>query len=191
MTRQEQPTRISPIGDHSPAELRLAIITRLRGGWSQRQIRNTLPVRIGVIMQLSKEIGGAGYLKRRGRGRRLSPELKAQIRAAVLEGRRSSELQREFQIDYDTTIVFRREVRDFENRRHWTKMSPAQVEQATQALQRGEKWLAVAEAFHVALATLQRAVVYRKRESARKDITKSTEGAWHAKVQSKAPMAFE
>ncbi|SRR5260370_13051248 len=168
MTSQEQATRVSPIGDHSPAELRLAVITRLRAGWSQRRIRNTLPVPIGIILRLSKEIGGAAYLKRRGRGRRFTASLKDQIRAAVQAGKRSCELQREFGIDYDTTIQFRRELGDFENRRHRTKLSPAQVEQATQALQRGEKWCAVADNFHVALATLQRAVAYRKRGLRRK-----------------------
>jgi len=149
------------IGDHTPAELKLAVITRLRGGWSQAQIRNTLPIRIGVIMRLSKEVGAA-YLKRRGRGRRFTPALKEQIRAAVQSGKRSSEIQREFRIDYDTTIKFRRELGDFENRRHWMKLSPAQIDEATLALQNGEKWRTVAKTFNVALATLQRHVAYRK-----------------------------
>ncbi len=163
MTSQEQATRVSPIGDHSPAELRLAVITRLRGGWSQRQIRNTLPVRIGAITKISKQLGGAAYLKRRGRGRRFRPELKEQILDAVREKRRSAELQRTFHIDDKTVRQFRHQVGDCENRRYWTKLSPAQINQATQALQRGEKWRTVADSFHVALATLQRAVVYRKR----------------------------
>jgi hypothetical protein len=150
------------IGDHTAAELKLAVITRLRAGWSQRQIRTTLPVRIGVIMQLSKKIGGA-YVKRRGRGRRFTPDLRAQINAAVRAGRRSADIQREFSIDYDTVHAIRRSLGDFENRRHWTKLSAVQIEQATEALRRGERWLAVAKAFGVALATLQRAVAYRKR----------------------------
>ena len=154
------------IGDHTDAELRLAVITRLRGGWSQRQIRNTLPVRIGVIMRLSKQIGAA-YLKRRGRGRRFTASLKEQIRTAVRAGKRSSEIQREFRVDYDTTIKFRRELGDFENRRHWMKLSPAQIEAATEALRKGEKWRAVAKHFNVALATLQRHVRYRKRAKKR------------------------
>ena len=149
------------IGDHTPAELKLAVITRLRGGWSQRQIRNTLPVRIGVIMRLSKEVGAA-YLKRRGRGRRFRPELKEQILDAVREKRRSAELQRTFHIDDKTVRQFRHLVGDYENRRFWTKLSPAQIDEATLALQRGEKWRTVAENFHVALATLQRHVAYRK-----------------------------
>jgi len=150
------------IGEHTPAELRHAVIARLRGGWSQRQIRETLPVRIGLIMRLSKEVGAA-YLKRRGRGRRFTPELRAAIRAAVKAGKRSSELQREFSIDYDTTIQFRRELGDREDRRHWMKLSPEQVEQATHMLQQGKKWRTVAETFNVALATLQKRVGYRKR----------------------------
>jgi len=152
----------SNIGDHTPAELQMAIVNRLRGGWSHLEIRETLPVRIGVIMKLSKQIGAA-YLKRRGRGRRFTASLKEQIRAAVQAGKRSSELQKEFSVDYDTTIQFRRELGDFENRRHWMKLTAAQVEEATEMLQRDEKWRTVATHFNVALATLQRHVVYRKR----------------------------
>ena len=152
---------ISAIGDHTPEELRNAVIVRLRAGWSQRQIRETLPVRIGVIMKLGKETGAA-FLKKRGRGRRFTPALREAIRAAVMAGKRSSQLQQEFNIDYDTTIQFRREIGDFENRRHWKKMSREQIEQATEALKRGEKWLAVAMTFNVALATLQRHITYRK-----------------------------
>ena len=154
------------IGDHTPAELKLAVITRLRGGWSQRRIHETLPVRIGLIMKLSKETGAA-YLKRRGRGRRFTPELRAAICAAVRAGKRSSELQKEFSIDYDTVTQFRRELGDFEDRRHWMKLSPEQIEQATQMLQRGDGWRTVATHFNVALATLQRAVMYRKRKGTR------------------------
>lgn len=153
------------IGDHTPAELKLAVIHRLRGGWSQRRIRETLPVRIGLIVRLSKEIGAA-YLKRRGRGRRFTPELRAQIRAAVQSGKRSSEVQREFSVDYDTVAQFRRELGDFENRRHWKKLSAGQIEQAQKMLQSGERWRDVAESLGVSLATLQKRVRYRKRGGA-------------------------
>jgi hypothetical protein len=50
-------------------ELRLAVITRLRGGWSHARIRATLPVGPGLILRLSRQIGAA-YLKPCGRGRR-------------------------------------------------------------------------------------------------------------------------
>lgn len=157
---------IPAIGDHTAEELRNAVIVRLRGGWSQRRIRETLPVRIGMILRLAKETG-ASYLKPRGRGRRFTPEFRAAIRAAVASGKRSAEIQREFSIDYDTVAQFRRELGDLENRRHWMKLSAAQVAEATEALKHGDTWRTVATTFGVALATLQRAVSYRKRKGGR------------------------
>lgn len=148
--------------------LKLQVIQLLRLGWSQKRIRNTLHVGVGpgIIMKLSKKIGAA-FLKQRGRGRRFTPEMKQRIRDAVKAGKRSAAIQREFQIDYDTTILFRREFGDFEDRRHWTKLSSQQIARAREALMRGEKWRSVAIDSGVALATLQRHVTFRKRGTRR------------------------
>jgi transposase len=142
--------------------LRALVIACLRAGWTQERILEKYPVGPGVVLRLSKEIG-ASYLKPRGRGRRLSAELKQTILAAVQAKRRAADLQREFQIDYDTVQAFRYSIGDTEDRRHWQKLSREQIEQAVSMLRAGEKWLAVASELGVSLATLQKHVAYRKR----------------------------
>ena len=148
------------IGEHTTLELKAAILTRLRAGWSRRMIRATLPTGWTTIRKLSKHIG-ASFLKR-GRGRRFSPELREQIRAALRAGKRSRELQREFGVSYATSRKFRREMGDFENRKYWRKLTRAQIELATEALRSGQTWLAVARELGCALSTVIESVPYRK-----------------------------
>jgi hypothetical protein len=143
--------------------LKKEICRLLRAGWSHSRIRAALPVGYPLILQLSKELG-APYLKQSGRGRRFTASLREQIRAAVQSGRRSADIEREFQIDYDTVLLFRRELGDFEDRRHWKKMSSEQIDQATEALKNGRRWRDVASDFNVTPTTLQRWVTYRKRK---------------------------
>jgi hypothetical protein len=144
------------------AELKLAVITRLRGGWSHKQILATLPVRPRLVHLLSKEIQ-ARYCKRHGRGRKIRPELKEQIVQGLRAGRTSAELQRMFHVDDRTVRAYRRELGDFSNRRKVLKLTPEQVARAEQMLRDNEKWIVVARSFGVALHTLQKRVKYRKR----------------------------
>lgn len=144
--------------------LRALVLACLRNGWPQRRILQKYPVGPGVVLRLSKEIS-ASTLKPCGRGRRLSGEVKDAILANVKMKRRSTDLQRKFRIDYGTVQTFRRSLGDFEDRRHWKKLSQEQIERATAMLRRGEKWRAVASAFDVSLATLQKRVTFRKRKN--------------------------
>jgi hypothetical protein len=143
-------------------QLKQEIARRLRRGWSHKRILRTLPVGPGVVLTISKKVN-ASYLKR-GRGRRFSPALLAHIRAAVCEGKRASELKREFGIDYDTVQKFRREIGDLENRIHWCKLSPQDEARAEDMLRAGLRWRDVAAELKCALATIQRHVSYRKRK---------------------------
>jgi hypothetical protein len=147
----------------SAAELKLAVINRLRGGWSHRQILATLPVRARLVHLLSREIG-ARYYKRHGRGRKIRPELKEQILLGLRQGRTSAELQRMFRVDDGTIREYRRELGDFSNRRKLRKLTPEQIARAEQMLRDDEKWIVVAKSVGVALHTLQKRVKYRKRD---------------------------
>jgi hypothetical protein len=144
------------------AELKLAVVTRLRGGWSHRQILAVLPVRARLVHLLSKEIQ-ARFYKRHGRGRKIRPELKEQILLGLREGRTSAELQRMFSVDDRTIRQYRRELGDFSNHRKLRKLTPEQIARAERMLRDGEKWFVVSKSFCVALHTLQKAVKYRKR----------------------------
>lgn len=142
--------------------LRATALTMLQSGLSHATVRERLPgLGPGVILQISKEHRTSFH--KRGRGRRLSPELKRQILACVRQGARSSELQGEFGIDYDTTVKFRNLAGDFENRRHWKKLSPSDIRKAASQLAAGGRWRDVAATFGVSLATLQKRCTYRKR----------------------------
>jgi hypothetical protein len=143
-------------------ELKLAVVTRLRGGWSHRQILATLPVKARLVHLLSKQIG-ARYYKRHGRGRSIRPELKEQILEGLRGGKTSAELQRRFSVDDRTIRQYRRELGDFSNRRKILKLTPEQIARAEQMLRDNEKWIVVAKSFGVALHTLQKRVKYRKR----------------------------
>lgn len=146
----------------------------LRAGWSHARILARLPVGPGCVLGLSKRIG-ASYLKR-GRGKRLSPELKAKISEAVKAGQCSAEIERQFQVCWHTVIKFRRAIGDFENRRHRRRLLPQQIEQASRDLGRGEKWSNVAAKLGVSLHTLQKRVSFRKRrELSREQIEQATE----------------
>jgi hypothetical protein len=146
------------------SKLKSEVCRLLREGWPHSRIRAALPVGYRCVLELSKQMG-APFLKLHGRGRRFTPALREQIRAAVQSSRRSADIQREFQVDYDTVMLFRHQLGDFEDRRHWKKMSPEQIEEATQALRTGRRWRSVALDCGVSLATLQRWVIYRKRAS--------------------------
>src|ERR1700719_2634582 len=77
----------------------------LRAGWPHSRIRAALPVGYRCILELSKTLH-APTLKLRGRGRRFTLAFRESVRAAVQSGRRSADIQREFQIDYDTVLLF-------------------------------------------------------------------------------------
>ena len=142
--------------------VRLEVEKRLRAGLSYARIAAELPVRFSAVAQLGKAIG-ASMLKKRGRGRRFSPELREQIRTAVKSGKRSAEIQREFKIDYDTVLQFRHEIGDFENRRYWRYRLPAaEIAKGTDMLKSGMGWRVVAAQLGCCLATLQNNVQYRK-----------------------------
>jgi hypothetical protein len=133
----------------------------LRVGWSQERIIRTLGVKYRTVQQIARK---SGYVfQKRGRGRRLSPVLRDQIRQAVRNGMRSAVMQHRFGIDYDTTIKFRNEQGDFENRRHWCKLSAFDQARGEDMLRTGTHWRDVASRLGVALATVQRAIDYRKR----------------------------
>lgn len=142
--------------------LRAVALKLLQDGLSHATVQERLPgLGPGVILEISKACDASFH--KRGRGRRLSPELKRRILARVRQRARSSELQKEFGIDYDTTVKFRNLAGDFENRRHWKKLSPSDIRKAESQLAAGGRWRDVAATFNVSLATLQKRCSYRKR----------------------------
>lgn len=142
------------------------IITLLKAGWSHNRIFTTLHVPLRRVQAVSKRIG-APYLKPHGRGRRLTRELREQIRAALAQGLRSIEIQRKFHVDDRTVTQFRRANGDFENRCHWLKYSAQFMADAEQRLRNGGHWLKTANQLGCSLATLQRRIEYRKYRNGR------------------------
>jgi len=143
------------------AALKKEVEAQLRSGRSQERIRSTINVGPGLILNISKEIR-ASYLKV-GRGRRLSPQLKADIRAAIQAAKSPAEIVRTLQVSEKTVRKFRHALGDFENRRFRRKLSAEQIAEATRELQGGQKWRVVAAQFNVSPTTLGHAVPFRKK----------------------------
>ncbi len=154
--------RVRCVVERVSPELKNEVKAQLRAGRSHAAIRETVPVGPGLILNVSKEIH-ASELKK-GRGRRLPLELQEQIRAAIREGQRPTDIVHRLGVCEKTVGTFRRELGDFENRRYRRKLTPAQIEEATVQLRHGDKWRDVAEYFGVSTTTLGHAVPYRKRE---------------------------
>jgi DNA-binding NarL/FixJ family response regulator len=114
-----------------------------------------------AVARIAKEIG-ASYLKPHGRGRRFTPEFRERIRQAVASGRPSAEIERELKIDAHTVSEMRHELGDFENRKHRTKLTPEQIQEAERQIRSGRRWRDVADEFDVSPSTLLNRLGYRK-----------------------------
>jgi transposase-like protein len=143
--------------------LRSEALRLLRSGLSHKAVLERLPIGAGLVVQLSKTYRIA--YQKTGRGRRLSPDLKQQIADRVKAGARSSDISKEFGVDYDTTVQFRHLAGDFENRRLRKKLSEHDLAQARTQLEAGGKWRTVAAKLNVSLATLQKSLPYRKNDA--------------------------
>jgi uncharacterized protein YerC/transposase-like protein len=141
-------------------ELRSEVLRLLRLNLSQQKVAQTLGIGTPLIGRIAREAGIC--FQKIGRGRRLSPALKEKIMAAVKSGERSSEIQKAFGVDYDTTIAFRRRLGDHSDRRHLTKLSAEQIDLAEANLAKGTTWRDTAAQLGVSLATLQKSTPYRK-----------------------------
>jgi hypothetical protein len=141
-------------------ELKREVENQLREGRSLAQIRATVPVGAGLILHLSKKLH-ASYLKK-GRGRRLPPEVQEHIRAAIREGRRPIDVVRRFHVSEHTVRKFRHALGDFENRRYRKKLTAEQIAKATEGLRRGGTWSKVASDLGVGLHRLMQEVPFRK-----------------------------
>ena len=153
-----QPATITP-------ELRAAILHLLRLNWSQKRVAATLHVGLLIVRRCAIPAHASTW--KRGRGRRFSVEQWQAIIAAVKAGRRSADIERAFRCDWHTVTKIRHSLGDFENRRHWTKLSPEQVEQAAAQVGAGARWRDVAAQLGVSPTTLLRWCRYRKRASFR------------------------
>jgi transposase len=141
--------------------LRNLIETELRAGLSHKAICAHLRMSSATISKVGKEIG-ATFLKR-GRGRRFSPETRAQILEALRSGARPFDVRREFALSEWTVQNFRRELGDTRNLRYEPKLSPEQIAQGEALVRTGATWRGAAAELHVSPSTLLHWCRYRKR----------------------------
>ena len=158
-------------------ELRDEILRLLKMNWSQERVAKTL--RVGLLIVKRCAIPARASTWKAGRGRRFTPETIAKIKQAIVTEKTSRKVERIFQIDNQTVQKLRREMGDFEDRRHRKKLNAEQLEQARLQVASGARWLDVAQAFNVAPSTLMANVTYRKRASFRKFSTEEERTILH------------
>jgi hypothetical protein len=101
-----------------------------------------------------------------GRWRQISPEVKHKIMERLRAGAKSSELEREYGVCFNTIAKLRRLIGDVPGGPgRKPKLSPAALQQAEQRLRNGDRWCVVAAAFGVSPTTLVSRLRYRKRRA--------------------------
>ncbi|MGB2624305.1 MAG: hypothetical protein WA857_21820 [Candidatus Acidiferrum sp.] len=99
-----------------------------------------------------------------GKGRRLSPELKARVMHELKNGARPFDVERKYRLSYFTVAKLRRLIGDIPGpvgRKR--KLSQKVLELAEQRLRNGEKLYVVAADVGVHVHTLQNRLTFRKR----------------------------
>ena len=155
------------------AELEAEIVRLFRASLTQKEINERLPIGIHSVGRISKRHRASEWKK--GQGRRIPAETRSRIVAAIRVMQRSGpwhdmtnrSIAREFFVSPDYVADLRRELGDTEDRRFRRKLSADQVREARRMLREGASWRCVAQAFHVALWTLQKLCPVTGRRSGR------------------------
>lgn len=146
------------------AKYKAKVAALLVQGWSYKAVRAMVPVSLRFIRTVSTESHACAFGPPR-RGRKFTEEQKEQLRAAVKEGKRRSEIAREFRVSLWTAGKARRAL-GYSGRVYQRKFSEQQIAEAMEAVKRGEAWRTAAKQFRIATVTLLRRSDYRKRVSA-------------------------
>ncbi len=153
-------------------ELEAEIVRLFRTGAGHAEIRARIPVGHVLIETISKRHRASEW--KSYRGRRIPAETRSRIVAAIRQMQRPGPhdittkwIAWKFFVSPDYVADLRRELGDREDRRLRRKLDAHQVRQANRMLREGATWRSVAQAFHVALWTLQRVCQRTGRHSGR------------------------
>lgn len=142
-------------------ELKREIVRLFRTGLKHREINLHVPIGHHAIARISKQLRAAEW--KQAQGRRIPADMKGQIVEAIRTMQRpgwseitNRSIAREFLVSDEYVAALRRDLGDTEDRRFRRKLTDSDVRRANSMLREGHTWRSVAQAFHVALWTLQK-----------------------------------